>query len=252
MINILVPMAGEGSRFMNAGFSLPKPIIDVKGLSVIEWVVNNLNIPDARYIFCVRENHVDKYALDHMFNQIIPHSCSYEIVKVDRLTEGTAITCLLAQDLINNEDPLVVSLADQYVEDWEEHMLFYRTFRQELFVKNMDGFFPVFNSAHPKWGYVRTKRGFYSDEVVEVREKTPISRMACTGIYAWKNGKDFVHYTKKMIEKNIRVNDEFFISPAYSLAIEDGKRFSVVSVNKFWGLGDPESLNYFLLRGPNP
>jgi len=232
-MNVLIPMAGAGSRFEKAGYSFPKPLIDVNGKPMIQIVVENLNI-DANYIYVVQKSHREKYNLDTLLNLITPN-CN--IVEVDGLTEGAACTALLAKDYINNENPLFFANSDQFVE-WDSNEFMYKI--QE---NNADGGIVTFTSTHPKWSFVRVND---FGLVTEVAEKKPISNIATVGYYYWKHGSDFVKYAEQMINKNIRVNNEFYVCPVFNQAIEDDKQIRIFNVGKMWGLGTPEDLDFFI------
>lgn len=232
-MNILIPMAGAGSRFASVGYKLPKPLIDVRGKPMIQMVVDNINI-DANYIFVVQKEHYDKYNLQTALNLIAP-GC--KIVQVDRLTEGAACTTLLAKNLIDNEHPLLLANSDQFVE-WNSSDFMY-----SIVGHGLDGGILTFRATHPKWSFVKLNESGY---VCEVAEKHPISDIANVGIYYWKHGSDYVKYAEKMIEKNIRVNNEFYVSCVYNEAILDNKKIRNYDVERMWGTGTPEDLEYFL------
>jgi HAD superfamily hydrolase (TIGR01509 family) len=234
-LNIVIPMAGLGSRFSDAGYKLPKPLININDKPMIQLVVENLQFSNdtTRFIFITREEHRQYYNLDEFLCTIAP-GCS--IISVDKTTEGAACTVLLARDLINNSDNLIIANSDQFLE-WNQ-MQFLQTARDT----NVDGVISTFNSTHPKWSYAKEENG----RVVEVAEKRPISDMASTGIYFWKHGCDFVQFAEKMIEKNIRVNNEFYVCPVFNEAILQNKKFIISKCEKMWGLGTPEDLVYFL------
>jgi HAD superfamily hydrolase (TIGR01509 family) len=232
-MNVLIPMAGAGSRFANAGYTFPKPLIEVNGKPMIQVVVENLNI-EANYTFIVQKNHYEKYSLQYLLNLIAPN-CN--IIKVDGLTEGAACTTLLAKDFINNDQPLLMANSDQFVE-WNSNECLY-AFNAD----GVDGGILTFKSTHPKWSYAKIREdGFVS----EVAEKKPISDNATVGVYFWKKGSDYVKYAEQMIEKNIRTNNEFYVCPVYNEAILDGKKIRIKDIRKMWGIGTPEDLNYFL------
>lgn len=232
-MNVIIPMAGHGSRFAQAGFTFPKPLIEVNGKPMIQVVVENLNC-DAHYIFIVQKEHYEKYQLKYMLNMIAP-GC--DIIQVDGVTEGAACTTLLAKDLINSDQPLLLANSDQYVE-WNSNECLYA-----FTADGIDAGIVTFNSVHPKWSYARLdERGF----VAEVAEKRPISDLATVGIYYWKRGSDYVKYAEQMIQKNIRVNNEFYVCPVFNEAIGDGKKVRVKSIGKMWGLGTPEDLKTYL------
>lgn len=232
-LNVLIPMAGAGSRFQQAGYTFPKPLIDVEGKPMIQVVVENLNI-EANYIYVVQKSHREKFNLDTLLNLITPNC---KIVEVDGLTEGAACTALLAKEHINNEHPLFFANSDQFVE-WDSNEFFYKMNENDA-----DGGIPTFKATHPKWSFAKLdEEGF----VTEVQEKNPISDLATVGFYYWKHGSDFVKYAEEMIEQDIRVNNEFYVCPVYNNAIKGGLKVRTFDVPKMWGLGTPEDLNYYL------
>jgi HAD superfamily hydrolase (TIGR01509 family) len=232
-MNVLIPMAGNGSRFAQAGYTFPKPLIEVHGKPMIQVVVENLAV-DANFIFVVQKSHREKYNLDSMLSLICP-GC--KVVEVNSVTEGAACTVLLAKDFIDNDEPLVIANSDQFIE-WNSLEFFYKMNEQ-----NLDAGIVSFRATHPKWSYARVDdNGF----VTEVAEKNPISDIATVGIYYWKHGKDFVKYAESMISKDIRVNNEFYVCPVFNEALLSGLKIKTFDVPKMWGIGTPEDLNYFL------
>lgn len=232
-LNVLIPMAGAGTRFQAAGYTFPKPLIEVHGKPMIQVVVESLNI-DANYIFLVQREHYEKYNLKYMLNLLKP-GC--EIVLVDGLTEGAACTTLLAKELINNGNPLIMANSDQYIE-WSSNNVMYA-----FSAEGVDGGILTFKAAHPKWSYARLDGDGF---VAEVAEKKVISEHATVGVYYWKHGSDYVKYAEQMIAKNIRVNGEFYVCPVFNEAIADQKKFRIKEIETMYGIGAPEDLNYFL------
>lgn len=232
-MNVLIPMAGAGSRFAQAGYTFPKPLIEVHGKPMIQVVVDNLNM-DAHYIFLVQKEHYEKYNLKQVLNLIAP-GC--DIVQVDGMTEGAACTTLLAEYLIDNDKPLIIANSDQVME-WDANEAMYA-----FTASHIDGGIMTFKSTHPKWSYAKLDdNGF----ICEVAEKNPISDNATVGVYYWKHGYDYVKYAKQMIDKNIRTNNEFYVCPVFNQAILDGKKIRPKFIEKMWGIGTPEDLNYYL------
>jgi len=232
-LNVLIPMAGAGSRFETAGYTFPKPLIDVQGKPMIQVVVENLGF-EANYIFVVQRAHRKEYNLDAMLDLIAP-GCT--VVEVDGVTEGAACTALVAKDYIDNDNPLFFANSDQFVE-WDGAEFMYRM--QE---SDADGGIVTFKATHPKWSYAKVDD---SGSVTEVAEKNPISDNATVGYYYWKRGSDFVKYANQMIANDVRVNGEFYVCPVFNEAIADGKDIRIKEVNRMWGLGTPEDLTYFL------
>lgn len=228
-------MAGEGSRFKKEGYTFPKPLIDVDGKPMIQRVVENLDF-DAEYIFLVRKSHTQDYpglldTLDRITNGNSSH------VIVDELTEGAACTALLAKELIDNDSELLIANSDQVIEYSKDNF---------IMMKNnidVDAIVFSFNDVHPKWSFVKTNSRGY---VTEVAEKKPISNIATCGIYWYRRGSDFVKYANRMIMKDIRVNNEFYIAPVYNELVNDGLKLIPYYVHKMHGIGTPEDLNRYL------
>jgi len=232
-LNILIPMAGAGSR-MRAKYHLPKPLIDVNGKPMIQRVVENLNM-EANFIFIVQEEHYNNYNLGAYLNLIAP-GC--KIVKTDGLTEGAACTTLLAKDLINDDKHLLIANSDQIV-DWDSSHFMY-----SMLTSDTDGGILTFTSENdPKWSYAKLdENGF----VLEVAEKKPISNHATVGIYYYNKGSEYVKYAEQMISKNIRVNNEFYVAPIYNEMIQDKKKIKTYNCNAMHGIGTPEDLEIYL------
>jgi HAD superfamily hydrolase (TIGR01509 family) len=234
-LNVLIPMAGAGSRFEKAGFTFPKPLVDVEGNPMIKVVAENLNF-DANFIYIVQKSHREKYNLDALLNLITPNC---KIVEINGVTEGAACTTLLAKEYINDDSPLIIANSDQFIE-WDSNEFMYK-----MKESNLDGGIVTFSAIHPKWSFVKIdEQGF----VTEVAEKNPISNIATAGIYYWSKGMDYVYYAERMIAKNIRVNNEFYVCPVFNEAILDSKKIKTFDISKMWGLGTPEDLNVFLNR----
>ena len=234
-MNVLIPMAGAGSRFAEQGYTFPKPLIEVGNKPMIQVVVDNLNI-EANYIFIVQKEHYKKYNLETVLNMVAP-GCT--IVQTEGITEGAACTTLLAKEYINNEEPLIIANSDQFVE-WNSNEALYA-----FTTEGVDGGILCFNSTHPKWSYAKLdENGFVS----EVAEKQPISTNATVGIYYWSRGSLYVNSAERMIEKDIRTNNEFYVCPAYNELIKDGGKVRVKNIAEdgMWGIGTPEDLKHFL------
>lgn len=243
--HVVIPMAGEGSRFKEAGYTVPKPFIPVGGKPMIQWVIENMipkNISQDHYKLkfhlIVRSSHVAGNALDKLFWDV-PSNVSYTYHTTDGLTEGAACSVLLAEKEINNEDPLLIVNSDQYLE-WNPD-----TFYKCLLNPKYDGAILTFYQPDPydlKWSYAKV-----NDEglVTEVQEKKWISPYATVGLYGWKKGKHFVSYAKQMIAKNIRVKNEFYVCPVYNESIADDHHVRVKLCSGMWGLGVPADLETF-------
>lgn len=234
-VNVVIPMAGNGSRFAKAGYTDPKPLIPVFGKPMIQWVIENIGI-DANYTFIIRKD----FEKEAEFLKTVVPDC--RLIVIDKVTDGAARTVLLAEDCINNENPLIIANSDQYIEfsamDFVSSFL-YNPNEAEFTAKisTFDG------ERNPKWSYAAVDS---NGRVTQVREKDPISDHATTGIYMWRHGSDFVRFANQMIAKDIRVNNEYYVAPVFNEALEAGLTICISDCEKMWGLGTPEDLDVFI------
>lgn len=234
-LNVVVPAAGDGSRFARAGYDVPKPFITLpNGRSMLEFVVDNLGVV-ANYRYLIRAEH-----MLHREAQCAVRSLGNDCVRyVERPTRGTAETCLLLASEVDSDAPLLVANADQLL-DWDR-LGFYYFCRNT----NLDGVVVTFDCPErdPKWSFVEVgKDGLVSGVV----EKEPVSNTACVGVWFFKHGRDFVRYAKRMVDGGDTTKGEFYVSGVYNLAIADGKRFGTFKVDRMTGLGVPEDLERYV------
>ena len=219
-------------RFFDAGYIFPKPLIEVFGKPMIQVVVESLAI-EGRFIFIIQKEHNEKYNMKSFLKAIRPNC---EVIEISGVTEGAACTTLLAKEFINNDNPLVIANSDQYIK-WNASNTMYNMSESKV-----DGGILTFKATHPKWSYAKSgDDGF----VTEVAEKQVISEDATVGVYYWGKGSDYVKYAEDMIQKDIRVNNEFYVCPVFNQAIEDKKKIKVYDVEEMWGLGTPEDLDFY-------
>ena len=253
-LNVVVPMAGLGSRFQKAGYRPPKPFIPVFGKPMIQWVIENMLPREEVYgtyppftpfavtfHFIVQQAHLDAYNFAALCDSL---HLRYTITPINTVTEGAACTTLLVKEKINADTPLVIVNSDQFLE-WSPNE-FYRSFTNPHY----DGCISVFEQTNPadlKWSYSKLDA---SGLVLEVAEKQYISRWATTGIYGWARGSDYVRYAESMIAKNLRTKNEFYVCPVYNEAVADRRRIRNCICKKLWGLGVPEDLEQFLHTFP--
>jgi dTDP-glucose pyrophosphorylase len=232
-LQIVIPMAGEGKSFQKAGYKFPKFLVDVAGKSMIQRVTENINA-EAKYIFILNEDHYNKYNLKYMLPLLVDN---LEIVTLKKGTEGAPQTVLTAEKVINNDKPLAIINADQYME-WNSNEFFYAMAADEC-----DGGIVTFDSTHPMYSFVKTGADGF---VTECAEKKPISRHATAGVYYFRQGKDFVWGAKEMIKKKITTNGQYFICPIYNELIAKGMKIRKYDIEKVWSFAVPEELDYFV------
>lgn len=239
MLSIVIPMAGRGSRFAEAGYDLPKPLIDVRGKPMIQVVIENLTPRRKhRFVFICQNEHIRDYGLRELFARLAPGSI---VLGIDGVTEGAACTVLAARDCIDSTDPLMIANSDQYVD------LDINDYLEQVENRELDGLIMTMKADDEKWSFARTDS---SGLVTEVREKVVISEDATVGIYNFTSGAAFVSHAQAMIDAGERHNGEYYVAPVYNRLVADGGRVGIYSVgseaNGMYGLGIPADLELFL------
>jgi len=239
MLTIVIPMAGRGSRFADAGYELPKPLLPIHGVPMIEVVAANLMPGEpARFVFICRREHLSDHAFQSGLEQAAP-GCT--IVPIDEVTEGAACTVLLAEHAIDPDDVLVIANSDQWVDhSIDEHLAALR--RDQL-----DGLIMTMTADDPKWSFVELDA---DRRVTNVVEKEVVSDEATVGIYTFARGGDFVRAAKEMIVADKRVLGEFYVAPAYNEMIAAGASIGIDNVGSegagMYGIGIPSDYESFV------
>lgn len=237
-LQIVIPMAGRGSRFADAGYALPKPLIDVMGKTMIEQVMDNLRVPGARYVLLAQREHLEREP--KAFAELAARG-DVRLLPVDGVTEGAACTVLLARRELDPDAPLLIANCDQIIDfDCTE-------FVRDADARNLDGSILCFRdpALDPKWSFALTDR---LGHVVQVAEKKPISDLATVGLYYFRRAGDFVDAALDMIVKNDRSNNEFYVCPVYNYAIANGLTVGVqkIPMQAMHGIGTPADLDAYL------
>ena len=239
MLNIVIPMAGAGSRFAIAGYKDPKPLIAVHNTPMIKVVIDNLT-PSCkhRFIFICQRKHVEEYSLRKKLAEWAP-GC--EIVELDGLTEGAACTVYAAKHLIDDDNPVMIANSDQYIDISIDDYL------DNMEANNLDGLIMTMKADDPKWSFV----GFNETGLINnVVEKEVISDEATVGIYNFRTGNLLISAIEAMFSKELQVNGEFYIAPAYNETIKSGAKVAHYNIGAegagMYGLGIPSDLKFFL------
>jgi NDP-sugar pyrophosphorylase family protein len=234
-MNIVMPMAGRGSRFADVGIATPKPLIDVRGKPMYAWATEGLPLGLAhRLIFICLAEHLVNRALEEDIRSRYA-ALRPVIVPLAEVTEGQACTVLKCRELINTDEPLLIFNADTYCPTTLRAMI-------ERLGPNADGILDVFRAAGDKWSFALVGD---EDRVLETAEKKRISEWATTGLYYFRHGADFVRHAEAMIAANERSNNEFYVAPVYNRLIAAGGRVYANKIDKVWVLGTPEDLAQF-------
>lgn len=229
-MKVIIPMAGNGSRFAEKGFKDPKPFINVNDKPMIRQVVDHLNLHQFEHIFICRKSHLEKYNLSNIFSNL-----QHRIISLDNITEGAAITVKSIENFIDIDEDILIVNSDQ--------LLYYNTNDvNDVRNSNVDGCIWCFKGTGTNWSYARLDD---VGNVVEVAEKKQISEFATGGMYYWKSANLFLQSVKRMVDANDRTNNEFYIAPAYNYIGLD-KKVIIKMLNRVDQLGTPEELNQYL------
>ena len=230
--NILLPVAGKAQRFLNEGYAMPKPLIMAGTRHVIDWAMDSFNTEECNIIFAVRLDHIHNFSIDDILREKFGEDI--KIVVIDRITDGSVSTCLLAEEHIDNDLPLFIYTPDVYYQP---------EFDPSVITEDMDGFLLTFKANSDAHSYVELDDDGYA---LRTAEKEVISQNAAVGVYYYKTGSSFVKYAKEMIEKNIRTKGEFYICPMYNMMIRDGMKVGIHQTEKMHVLGTPAELEFFV------
>lgn len=237
MINIVIPMAGAGSRFKEKGFDIPKPFIDIKGKMMIERVLDSLQYPDAQYVLVIQKNFNSNY---NKFIKIISEKYKVKFITVDELTQGACCTALAAHELINNEVPVVFADSDNIfdIPSFKSFLDF------SLSEKKIDGCLLTVKSNAPCFSYAKIQNDF----LLETREKEVISNSAIAGVYYFSQGKLFCKCAIDLLIYGKKTKQEYYMSNVYNRGILSYDcKFKIFEIkSSYWHcVGTPEQLKEY-------
>ena len=230
--NILIPAAGLGSRFQKRGFKLQKPLIELENKTLIEHAVSSLDI-EGNYIFVIRklDNNINIELITALRN--IQPEC--KIIEIDYVTEGSASTCYLAKEFIDNDDELIISNCDQILKWDSKKFLEYSS--------NYDCSVLTYKSNEDKNSFIKTDE---NNKGIEIREKEVISDNALVGVHYFKKGSDFIKSYEHIFNNNIKFKNEYYVSTVCNHLINEGKEvvnYPFQEKELYYSTGTPE--DYF-------
>ncbi len=237
-MNILIPMAGLGSRFDGSRFKSSKPLIDIYGKPMIQRAIESFQHEDAKFIFVIR-NTDDTQTVVQLLNTL----CKNSIIKIiDDVTCGPACTSLLVEEYIDNDEELIIANCDQIMFwDFDKFLYYARHHSHE-------GVIVTYTTDTPKNSYAKIDK---MGNVLQVKEKCVISNISLNGIHYWKKGKYFVTSSRQMIEaRDTAPNGEFYVGPSYNYMIKNNQNVGIYHVANWQhnAVGVPADLEKFLRK----
>ena len=232
-MKLILPMAGNGQRFFDDGYDLPKPLIDIKGKPMFARVIQNLWTGSNPKPWCiVRQDHVNEYEIDKRILEYYPDA---HIIIIPGTTEGAACTVRLATNVLGGE-PMMVANCDQLM-IWDPKE-FYEKIESNM---HPGGLIPVFKPNHnePKHSYCKVDK---YNNLLQLREKVMISDIATVGVYYFGDECKWIKAHEKQMAANDRTNNEFYLAPTYNYLEEN---VGVYHIDQMIGMGTPEELNEF-------
>ncbi|MEK6925729.1 MAG: glycosyltransferase family 2 protein [Nanoarchaeota archaeon] len=230
-INVIIPMAGKGQRFINAGYTLPKPMLDIEGKPIIQHIIDSMRVPNAQFIFIVRQDHCDEHQIDRKLLEIEPDA---KILAINEITQGSICTVLLAKDFFNDDNPVIIKDCDQ-IPNWASNH-----FLEFVKRRKADGAIVNIHTDQPHFSFSRLNS---HGEITETAEKSVISNHGSVGIYYFAKGSELIKYANQMISKNLRVNNEFYTCPVYNQYLQDGKLILHYPISELFQFNTPEQFN---------
>jgi dTDP-glucose pyrophosphorylase len=240
-MNFVIPMAGLGSRFVEAGYQIPKPLLPAHGKTLLEWSVDSLPLELAtRLVFVGLKEHRDKFDLETVICSLYK-KYNPQFHWLDQSTRGQAETVCLAAPLLDHNVGLLIFNIDTA----------FRSAKLAELLKNVnyDGVLGAFDSDEPRFSFASVNE---IGRVIEVREKIAISSNALTGLYHFSSTAAFLEIAQRAIEADEREKGEFYVAPLYNKLIDRGAHFVLAPSEEHWILGTPAEYEAFLKLNPSP
>ena len=242
-MQIVIPMAGISSRFTKAGHKIPKYLLEVDGKLMIEHIVNMFP-GEEDFLFICNKDHFEKYNLKRLLKKIKPSS---KIVSVDGGGQGPVYNTLLVKKYIKDQEPVLVSYCDFSVH-WD-----YQDFKNKVLKSKADGSVICYKGFHPHLLGPNLYAGVLAknnNSITDIKEKhsfteNKMDTWQSAGSYYFRSGQLLKKYFQQLVEENINVNGEFYVSLVYQLLLRDQKKVSLYPVKYFCQWGTPEDLKEY-------
>lgn len=240
-LHIIMPMAGEGSRFLKEGWTIPKPLIELKGQPLFKRAIASVHIDDVpmKYSFIVRQEHIEKYNIDSGIRAFLPDA---NVFSVQKTTRGAVETCLIAESAIDDNDGVIVMDCDLEFRSQKFLEIIGEILSLPLSEIN-GGALVSFESDLPRYSYAEVDANGY---VVRTAEKEVISNHALCGAYFFSSGKRFKEVAHQLLNEPEFKKPEYYVSLLYNYLLSHGEKVQIAPMEEYYSYGTPEELKRYL------
>ena len=236
-----MPMAGEGSRFANAGWTTPKPLIELKGMPLFKRAISSVSDDDIKmkYSFIVRQEHIEKYGIDNGIKSFLPEANVFSVMKT---TRGAVETCLIAESTIEDEDAVIVMDCDLEFRS-KKFLEIIKSILSETAENANGGALVSFESQEPKYSYAQLDE---NGLVRRTAEKEVISNHALCGAYFFSTGRRFKEIAHQLLNEPEFKKPEYYVSLLYNYMLTNGEKVQLAPMEEYYSYGTPEELQKYL------
>ena len=240
-LHIIMPMAGEGSRFLKEGWTTPKPLIEIHGVPLFKRAIGSVDVESApmKYSFIVRKEHIDKYHIDEQIKAILPEA---NVFYVEKTTRGAVETCLMAESVIDDADGIVVMDCDLEFRS-KGYTEGIKSILQKPIEQANGGMLVSFESNEPRYSYAEVDENMI---VKRTTEKEVISNHALCGAYFFSTGKGFLAAAHRLLNEPVFTKPEFYVSLLYNYLLANGETVKLATMEDYRSYGTPEELKRYL------
>ena len=240
-LHIVMPMAGEGSRFLKEGWTTPKPLIELNGQPLFKHAISSVTDKDIqmKYSFIVRQEHIDKYQIDKGIRSFLPEANLFSVVKT---TRGAVETCLIAENAIADDDAVIVMDCDLEFRS-KKFMEIIKQILNKPIEEATGGALVSCESDEPRYSYAALgEDGF----VARTAEKEVISNHALCGAYFFASGRRFKQIAHLLLAEPAFTKPEYYVSLLFNYLLKDGEKVWLAPMEEYYSYGTPEELKRYL------
>lgn len=240
-LHIVMPMAGEGSRFKKEGWTVPKPLISLHGQPLFKHAISSVSASDIdlKYSFVVRQEHIDEYKIDEKIRSYLPNANIFAVLNT---TRGAVETCLMAENAIEDSDAVIVMDCDLEFRSQSFMQIIREMLNQEVF-ESQGGALVSFDSCDSRYSYAELNDDGF---VIRTAEKEVISNHALCGAYFFSSGKKFKQVAHRLLDEPEFKKPEYYVSLLYNYLLADGETVHLAKMEEYHSYGTPEELQKYI------